>query len=65
MGVHLIRHVPRGCVPPGCVPPGRIIFSPAKVQRARERKAKIEAQEQVEEARKQREKAERKLRKEQ
>lgn len=42
-----------------------IIFSPAKIQRARERKAEIEAQEQVEEARKQREKTERKLRKEQ
>jgi hypothetical protein len=42
-----------------------IVFSPAKIQRARERKAEIEAQGQAEEARKEREKAERKLRKEQ
>jgi cell division protein FtsB len=41
-----------------------IIFSPAKIQRVRERKAEIEAQEQEEETRKQREKAKRKLRKE-
>jgi hypothetical protein len=41
-----------------------IVFSLAKIQRARERKAEIEAQEQAEEARKEREKAERKLRKE-
>jgi len=33
-----------------------VVFSPAKIQRAREREAEIEAQEQVEEARKQREK---------
>jgi hypothetical protein len=42
-----------------------IVFSPAKIQRARERKAEIEAQEQAEEARKEREKVEKKLRKEQ
>jgi len=42
-----------------------IVFSPSKIQRARERKAEIEAQEQAEEARKEREKVERKLRKEQ
>jgi hypothetical protein len=44
---------------------GPIVFSPAKIQRARERKAEIEAQEQAEEARKEREKVERRLRKEQ
>jgi hypothetical protein len=41
-----------------------IVFSPAKIQRAGERKAEIEVQEQAEEARKQREKVEKKLRKE-
>ena len=41
-----------------------IVFSPAKIQRSRERKAEIEAQEQAEEACKEREKVERKLRKE-
>jgi hypothetical protein len=41
-----------------------IVFSPAKIQRARERKAEMEAQEQVEEARKRQEKVERELRKE-
>ena len=42
-----------------------VIFSPAKIQRARERKAEMEAQEQAEEARKQQGKIERELRKEQ
>ena len=42
-----------------------VVFSPAKIQRARERKAELVAQEQAEEARKQQEKVERELRKEQ
>jgi hypothetical protein len=42
-----------------------VVFSPAKVQRARERKAEQEAQGQAEEARKRQEKVERELRKEQ
>lgn len=42
-----------------------IVFSPAKIQRAREKKAEIEAQGQAEEARKRQEKIERELKKEQ
>src|SRR5277367_4652811 len=42
-----------------------VVYSPAKVQRARERKAEVEAEEQAEEARKQLDKAERERKKQQ